>query len=286
METKMTLNAPLRLIATDLDGTLLLPDKTVSPRNRQALAAAIELGIEIVIATARPPFSTRLFAESAGVTGHAICANGAMLYDLRAQSIVRHHAADPDMTSTLIHQLRSRLPGVCFAAVQEAEFSSEPAYAATIRYEDHGRQIEEMIVCDALEFTRKPITKLIIRHPEIAPADLLPHVQDLTIGGLQPTFSGAPFLEIVAEGVNKGTGLAALCEHLGIPAESVVAFGDAQNDAAMLEWAGHGVAMANAFPDALAVANEVTLTNVEDGVAVVIERLLAEEAARATLPVR
>lgn len=283
MPAKTTLEAPLRLIATDLDGTLLLPDKTVSPRTQRALAAAIALGIEVVIATARPPFSTRLFAEAAGVTGHAICANGAMLYDLRTQSIIRHHAAEPELILELIHALREKLPGVVFAAVQEAEFSSEPGYAATARFEDHGRQMEEMLIVDALEFTQKPITKLIIRHPELEPAGLLPHVQALTIGGLHPTYSGAPFLEIVAAGIDKGAGLAALCEHLGIERESVVAFGDAQNDAAMLAWAGHGVAMANAFEDALAVADEVTLTNVEDGVAVVVERLLAEESERASI---
>ncbi len=88
------------------------------------------------------------------------------------------------------------------------------------------------------------------------------------------THAGAPYLEISARGVHKGWALEALCARLGIPAEHVVAFGDMPNDLPMLQWAGCGVAMANAHPDVLAAADVVTRSNEEDGVAMVVERLL------------
>ena len=89
------------------------------------------------------------------------------------------------------------------------------------------------------------------------------------------THSGAPFLEVMAAGVDKAWGVARLCERLGIDREDVVAFGDAPNDVEMLAWAGHGVAVANAVPEAREAADEVTASDEDDGVALVLERLLA-----------
>ncbi|MFC6591411.1 HAD family hydrolase [Deinococcus lacus] len=83
-------------------------------------------------------------------------------------------------------------------------------------------------------------------------------------------------MEVAAEGLTKAAGLARLCEHLGVAQAEVLAFGDAPNDAEMLAWAGHGVAMANAHPEALAAADAVTLSNEEDGVAAVLESLFWE----------
>jgi Cof subfamily protein (haloacid dehalogenase superfamily) len=266
--------SPVRLIATDLDGTLLRPDRTISERTRAALARAQERGIVVVLATARPPLTTRLFAESASVTGHAICANGAILYDLARDEILGHRTLEAETARRLIVELRATLPGVCFGFVQGKDFACEPDYAASARFEDHGRLLEEMTVGDALSLLATPLTKLVIRHGEWTPQDILQAVHGLGFDGFEATHSGAPFLEIVAANVTKAWGLASLCKLLGIEAREVVAFGDAPNDAAMLRWAGHGVAMANAYPAALEAADEVTASNVEDGVAVVVERVL------------
>ena len=96
----------------------------------------------------------------------------------------------------------------------------------------------------------------------------------LGLGGFEATLSGAPFVEVMAEGVTKATGLARLCEHLGVSRTDVVAFGDALNDVEMLRWAGHGVAMAGAEAVVLDAADEVAASNDDDGVARVIERML------------
>ena len=266
--------SPIRLIATDLDGTLLRPDRTISDRTRAALARAQERGIVVVLATARAPRTTRLFAESAGVSGHAICANGAIIYDLARDELVGHQTLEAATARRLIVALRDALPGVCFGLVQGKDFACEPDYAATARFEDHGRLLEEMSVGDALAFLATPLTKLVVRHPERTPLDLLAAVQGFGFDGFEATHSGAPFLEIVAANVTKAWALASLCERLGIIPSEVVAFGDAPNDAAMLRWAGLGVAVANAYPAALDAADEVTLSNEEDGVAVVVERVV------------
>jgi Cof subfamily protein (haloacid dehalogenase superfamily) len=264
----------IRLIASDLDGTLLRADRSVSERSRAALARAQSLGIFVVLATARPPLTTRLFAAQAGVAGHAICSNGAILYDVGRDDVLDHFPLDAGTARGLILALRQALPGVCFALVQGREFACEPDYAATARVEDHGRLLDEIRVGDALDLLDVPLTKLVVRHPERLPLEVLATVQTLGLDGFEATHSGAPFLEIVAANVTKAWALAALCERLGVDAAEVVAFGDAPNDAAMLRWAGLGVAVANAYPAALAAADEITLSNEEDGVAATIERLL------------
>jgi Cof subfamily protein (haloacid dehalogenase superfamily) len=271
---RLTPRASVRLIATDLDGTLLRPDRSVSERTRAALARAQAQGIVVVLATARPPQATRLFAEQVGITGQAICSNGAILYDVTRDVLLGHYPLDAGTARGLILALREALPGVCFALVQGRDFACEPDYASTARVEDHGRLLEEMRLGDALDLLDVPLTKLVVRHPKQLPLDVLAIVQSLELAGFEATHSGAPFLEIVAANVTKAWALAALCDQLGIDASEVVAFGDAPNDAAMLRWAGRGVAVANAYPAALEAADEITLSNEEDGVAVVVERLL------------
>lgn len=264
----------IRLIASDLDGTLLRRDRTISDRTRAALARAQERGVVVVLATARPPLTTRFFAEDAGVTGHAICSNGAILYDISRDELLGHQTLDASIAQRLIVALREAVPGVCFGLVQGRDFVCEPDYAAIARVEDHGRLLEDVNLGDALALLAAPTTKLVIRHPDRLPPELLTTIHGLGLDGFEATHSGAPFLEVVAANVTKGWALAALCTQLGIDAAEVVAFGDAPNDAAMLRWAGLGVAVANAYAAAIEAADEVTLSNEEDGVAIVIERFL------------
>ncbi|WP_338122024.1 HAD family hydrolase [Deinococcus wulumuqiensis] len=115
-------------------------------------------------------------------------------------------------------------------------------------------------------------------HPHVSPPELLAAVRGLGLGGFHATHSGAAFVEVAAEGLTKAAGLALLCGKLGVAQADTLAFGDAPNDAEMLAWAGRGVAMESAHPEARAAADEVTLSNEEDGVAVVVERVLAELA--------
>ncbi len=272
----------IRLIATDLDGTLLRSDRTVSRRTRAALDAARAAGIEVVPVTARQPNGLRLIAEQAGFGGYAICGNGAhglrLNPDGSHDTLFEEHLSVQAQTA-LAHALTAARPEVRFASVRAggSVFVGQEGYALLADYQDHKRHPDEM-GSHALETVLEASSlKFIARSPLLPPRDLLAEVNKLGLDGFWATHSGSPFLEVLAPGVHKAWGLARLCDLLSVQSSEVLAFGDATNDAEMLSWAGRSVAMANAEPEALQAADEVTLSNDDDGVAVVIEALLAEQ---------
>jgi Cof subfamily protein (haloacid dehalogenase superfamily) len=266
---------PIRLIATDLDGTLLRSDRTVSQRTRDTVARAQAAGITFVIATARHPTTAALYAAEAGITGLAICANGALVYDLTRGKIVRRSDLSAEAARAMIERLRIAVPDVTFALVQGLEFVCEPAYAAISDGRDHGRDLELAVRPDLLFELATPLTKLIVRHPELGPPEVHALITGLGLNGFAASLSGAPFVDVVAAGVSKAAALASICADLDIDASEVIAFGDAPNDLPMLLWAGRPVAVANAYPEVLAAVSERTASNDDDGVALAIEKLLA-----------
>ena len=265
----------IKLIATDLDGTLLRDDKTVSDRTHAALAAAQECGIAIALVSARPPRTVATIATAAGVGGFAVCCNGAIVYDLDQREIIDNVPFAAEIALSLVTSLRAALPGVSFAMEQGLDLQCEAEFAGL----HPEREIEAPTIMDALvRFTGAdalPVTKLIVRHPAYSAVELLALVRDHAGERAGVTHSGAPFVEVAAAGIHKAAGLARLCAALGIAAADVLAFGDMPNDIPMLAWAGHGVAVANADPDLLELADEVTAANMNDGVAMVVERVVA-----------
>jgi Cof subfamily protein (haloacid dehalogenase superfamily) len=259
-----------RLVATDLDGTLLQSDKSVSPRTRQALATVRDAGIRIVLVTGRPPRFLQIVASDLDIWDLSICANGAIVYDPARDAIVRHTPIPAAIARDIILELRSMAPGICFAFEQELHPSCELEYLEQFPYNSAP---QAPLVEDALILCRQPVTKLIARHPTIPVVELLPMIASLPDERVLATFSGAPFVEISAREAQKSLALAWLCEQWGIQSTEVIAFGDMPNDLPMLRWAGHSVATANAHADLRSAATEVTLSNDEDGVAVVLERL-------------
>jgi Cof subfamily protein (haloacid dehalogenase superfamily) len=261
--------AQVRLVASDLDGTLLRSDLSVSDRTRTALGRAVAAGIRVVVVSARPPRWLGVELDKLGVPGTGICCNGAVVYDFERGVAVAHHPLAADLAVRLVERLRERAPGVAFACEDERfEFAREAGY---VRLWEIG---PEPPVRDALEFAAAPLTKLVAQHPELSQAELLAIAHEVCGDEAVATISGERLVELSAAGVTKAFALANLCAELGIGAGEVVAFGDMPNDVPMLEWAGRGVAVANAHPDALAAADEVTASNDEDGVALVLERLL------------
>jgi Cof subfamily protein (haloacid dehalogenase superfamily) len=262
-----------RLAAIDLDGTLLRSDETISPRTRAALDDAGERGLAVVLASARSPRSVGEFGAELGLGGLAICANGATVYDLDLRRIVEHRPLALETVQALVAGLRERVPGVAFGWELELTFGSEPAYEE-LRDPRWPRPEGSFAPCDALAFGR-PVTKLLAQHSETALDDLYPVAVELAGDDASVTLAGNAFVELAAPGVSKGAALAALSESRGVDADRVVAFGDHLTDVPMLAWAGLGVAVANAHPAALDAADEVTASNDQDGVALVLERLLA-----------
>jgi Cof subfamily protein (haloacid dehalogenase superfamily) len=269
-----------RLIATDLDGTLLRTDETISERTRQALQQVQASGATVVLVSGRPARTLRLVAQHVGVTGLAICGNGSVIYDLEHDAIVQQAIIAPELVTRLVTQFREVLPGVSFAFESGQHISMEPAYfALRLRVPK-----VQPILGDALEFAQQqPVAKLIALHPDLEAEALMEITRQIAGDTVSASHSGFAFVEITAPGVDKGRTLESLCTRLGVKASEVIAFGDMPNDLPMLAWAGRGVAMANAHPEVLRQAHEITLSNMEDGVAVVLERLLAENKIGTTL---
>lgn len=257
----------MRLAAIDLDGTLLRSDGTISRRSRDAIRAARDKGITVVIVTARGPSSVTELAHDAGIDGSAICSNGALIVDLASGSVIRERLIETEFAIELVRELRERLPGIAFA-VEHARFTHEPGFATNWELPAETR------VADALELLDSPAAKLLMLHESHELDAILAVVRDVAGDGATVVLSGNIAVEVTAVGVNKAAGLADLAEELGIEAKDVVAFGDYPNDVPMLAWAGRGVAVANAHPEVLAIADEVTASNDDDGVAIVLEQLI------------
>jgi Cof subfamily protein (haloacid dehalogenase superfamily) len=249
-----------RLAAIDLDGTLLRSDGTIGERTKRAVR---ETRLEVVLVTARGPLTIHDIASELGIEGRAICSNGALVVDLATQAIVGQRLLESEVALRLIHELRERLPGIRFAVEHEG-FAHEPGFSAWDWTPPAGTR-----VADVVELLADPATKLILRHAEHDTVAIQDLARELVGERLTVVASGSEAVEVTAAGVNKATAVA----ELGVPPEEVIAFGDYPNDIPLLTWAGRGVAMGNAHADVLAIADEVTATNDEDGVALVLECL-------------
>jgi Cof subfamily protein (haloacid dehalogenase superfamily) len=259
-----------RLIAADLDGTLLRSDGTLSGRTLAALGAAHAAGVHVVVATARPYRALSPLVEAQPFEGWGVCQNGAVTYELASRERVFMRTMEHGLARRIVSRLRTVVDGVAFACEMDDTFHCEPTFRSGLQ----AMEPAEVTYGDALELITSPLTKLLAHHGTVRAAELALAATDVAGDEAVVTHSGAPFIEISAAGVTKAAGLAALCERLQIDAADVVAFGDAHNDLAMLRWAGHRVAVANAQADVLAEAHEVTASNDDDGVALVVERLL------------
>ncbi|MET7368311.1 Cof-type HAD-IIB family hydrolase [Streptomyces sp. NPDC005566] len=275
--TDSPLPAVTRLIATDLDGTLLRDDKTLSDRTVAALAAAEEAGIEVFFVTGRP--ARWMDVVSAHVHGHgmAICANGAAVADLHADGrLIEVRPLERDVALDVVHVLREAAPGVSFAVELATGIHYEPAYPPFHMDPGATVAVAEKLLHEEAPGSAAPVLKVLAHHPELAPDTFLTLAREAAGDRASLTRSSpTALLEISGLGVSKAATLAACCAQRGIAQAEVVAFGDMPNDVEMLSWAGASFAMGNAHPAAVAAASGVTLSNNEDGVAVVIERILA-----------
>ncbi|MEU6016197.1 Cof-type HAD-IIB family hydrolase [Streptomyces sp. NPDC047515] len=271
-----------RLIATDLDGTLLRDDKTVSARTVAALAAAEEAGIEVFFVTGRPARWMDVVSDHVHGHGLAICANGAAVADLHADGkLVKVRPLRRDIALDVVHTLRAAAPGTSFAVELTTGIHYEPGYPPFHLDPGATVAVAEKLLHEETPGSGAPVLKLLAHHAELSPDDFLSLAR--AAAGDRASFtrsSPTALLEVSGPGVSKASTLALCCAERGISPAEVVAFGDMPNDVEMLSWAGTSYAMGNAHPAALAAASGRTATNGDDGVAVVIERILAEHRNR------
>jgi Cof subfamily protein (haloacid dehalogenase superfamily) len=270
----------VRLVASDLDGTLLHSDGTLTRRSLDALQAADAAGLLVVFVSGRPPRWLHEVADATGHIGVAVSANGAVLYDMGKDEIIKAHYLEPADLAELTAVVRAEFPAVTFAVEYGDGFGAEPEYVhdwqINPRSDRSGRQIPPPLVAPLAEIIDRPGVKLLAKDHAADVDEFLASADALLAGRATVTHSSRNgLLEIAAPGITKGTGLAELAASHGITADEVVAIGDMPNDIPMIEWAGRGYAVANAHTAVLAAADEVLLSNDEDAVARLIESVLS-----------
>ncbi|WP_414689522.1 HAD family hydrolase [Nocardia sp.] len=266
---------PPKMVATDVDGTLIDHDERVSDRTRAAVAALVSDGVPFVLATGRPPRWVDPVVEGLGYAPLCVCANGAVIYDSSTDRILASYTLDVETLAEIADIAERALPGCGLAAERvgaSAHDAATPQFVSAPEYEHAWLNPDDTAVARH-EVIAAPAIKLLIRMRGADSgqmrAALAPHVGDRA----DITYStDHGLIELSAPGVTKASGLVLVAQRLGIEQDRVIAFGDMPNDIPMLELAGHGVAMANGHADAIAAADEVTSTNVEHGVARVLER--------------
>lgn len=268
-----------RLIATDLDGTLLRPDGTVSDRTQAALRAMTELGATVVFVTARPPRQLDTLAEHLGLSGSAVCSNGAIVYTLSSQVFAEVHDLEVATARVVVESLAATLPSVGFAVDTGRMAYDGPGYGWPSPDDRKGDRVRVDDPAQLWE-VRDPIVKLLAWSPRLDTHSMLSIVAEAAQHEAEITCSNTVGpLEVSAPGVTKASTLASLCDSLGIGPAEVIAFGDMPNDLSLLCWAGAGYAMANAHPSVLSAVPLHTSTNSDDGVAVVLERIMDSYSA-------
>ena len=262
-----------RLVVSDLDGTFLSPNGMVSEQNRAAVLAAQSVGIPVLFATGRPVRWLDVVRDLPGRHPTVIASNGAVLYDLGADRLVDRVCVDADVALAAVRRIRTAVPDASFAFESGSRFGYEPAYR-TWRTDDGTDPA--LFTGPAEEIARREdFVKMLVQSRTRTPDQLLDDVVAVVGDTLTVTHSAARDLglvEVSGPGVSKASMLQRCCATLGIDRADVAAFGDMPNDLEMLRWAGHGVAMGNAHPALLDVADEVTASNAEEGFAGVLER--------------
>jgi Cof subfamily protein (haloacid dehalogenase superfamily) len=253
-----------RLVASDIDGTLIRSDGTLSRRTLDVIDA---LPVPLVLVTGRPLRWLQQIYDQLTEPLPAVCANGAVIYDPGTDEVLRADPLAVDLLLDVAKRLRDAIPDVALAVEVEDGRSFWYEQAWPLRWDGEHHAVR--VLSTPEELTSVPAVKLLARSASHQEPDVFYELVSSTLNGLAEAThsSSSALVEISAAGVTKAAGLAWMCEREGITASEVIAFGDMPNDIPLLTWAGHSVAMGNAHPAVRAVADEVGLTNDEDGVA-------------------
>nr|WP_245771203.1 HAD family hydrolase [Actinacidiphila guanduensis] len=262
---------PYRLVATDLDGTLLRSDRTVSQRSRDALAAVAAAGAAHLVVTGRSVPWTRHVLADLDYQGLAVCGQGAQLYDAGTGRLLTSVTLDRKVAALALARIEAEVGPLALAASRDG-LSGEVLVGEGYIYNP---QLPVVLMEGREQLWAEPVNKIYLQHHALDD-DALARAAAAAAGDLVGiVMAGEGIVEVLPLGLTKATGLSLAARRLGVTAAETIAFGDMPNDMPMFAWAGHGVAMANAHPDLKAVADEVTLSNDEDGIAVVLEREFA-----------
>ncbi len=263
------------LIVSDLDGTFLSPDGSVSEQNSAAVLAAQAVGIPVIFATGRPVRWLDVIKDLPGAHPTVIASNGAALYDLGAGELVERICIDPEAALAAVRTIREQVPDASFAFESGTRFGYEPSYG-TWPADDGTDPALFSGPADEIAYT-EDFVKMLVQSASVPPDRLLDRVREAVGRSLTATHSQTRdfgLVEISAYGVSKASMLKRFAAQLGIDASRVAAFGDMPNDVDMLSWAGMSFVVANAHPALLDLDFTVVPTNDESGVGKTIMELL------------
>lgn len=272
------------MVATDVDGTIVPLGGTIGERTRAALSACQQAGIEVVLVTARPPRWLPPVVDALGFAPTAICANGAITVSTGDYRVLDMVTIPGDTLAEMVDRLQSVVPDAAFAAESPTVLRAGPGYedlpAGTTQKEglvpvDRYRTI--VSVPSAAEVIRDRIYKFVVTSELLSPDELL-EVSRESVGHLASvtrSVAGRAFVEMGPLGMSKAHTLDTYIASRGIRPADVIAFGDMPNDVEMLAWAGRGYAMSGSHPDVVAAARFTAPSAEDDGVAHVLEPLLA-----------
>jgi HAD superfamily hydrolase (TIGR01484 family) len=264
---------PYKLVATDLDGTLLRSDETVSARTRDALAAVTETGAAHIVVTGRAVPWTRHILDDLGYEGLAVCGQGAQVYDAGEHRLLTSVTLDRQLAGLALAKIEAEVGPLLLAASRDG-LDGKVLVGPGYRRLDGSLPV--IPLKDAADLWSAPLNKVYVQHPTLSDDELAAVAMEVAGGLVGVTMAGAGIVELLPLGLSKATGLSLAARRLGVKAADTIAFGDMPNDLPMFAWAAHGVAMANAHDDLKTIADEVTSSNEEDGIAVVLERLLTQ----------
>jgi hypothetical protein len=267
---------PVRLLALDLDGTIMTDHLPISARTRRAVALARARGVRVVLASGRMYRSALPHVVALEMDGPLICYQGAYIRERPAAdgapgAILRHLTLAADVAREAIRWTRER--GLDAHVNDDDRLVMEVGDEAAPDYERHDG-IDADFVPDLLATVDGPVTKVLAVGPTGVPARLLVSARAAFAGRAEVTVSHPDYLEFTAPGVHKGAALHWLAARLGVPDAATMAIGDQVNDLEMLATAGIGVAMGGAPPEVRAAAAHVTARIEEDGAAQAIERFV------------
>ena len=264
------------LVASDLDGTIVRSDGTVSARVVAAVEAVLERGVPWVFVTGRPPRWMHDVAQATAHHGVAICANGALVYDVHDEVVLERFEIPAQLARETVRRLREVMPRAVYAVEDGQGFRHEAAYLP--RWE----RADLVVTATVEQLLVQPVAKLLVRD-ETSDGDAMLALAAAAVGHLVTVTHSNPvdcLLEISAPGVSKATTLAIVAAEHGVDASGVLAFGDQPNDLDMLRWAGTAYAMSGGHPQVLAAVESHARSVEDDGVARIVERYLADGTIR------
>ena len=267
------MSSRIRLVALDVDGTLLLPDKTISPRVARAIERASKEAI-VLLASARPPRSLLAIHRELGLTTPQVNYNGAFVWDRVAARSLFHSPLSSPLVIELIRAARSLLPDVLVSLEHQDRLLTDRVDPTFMT--ETARLFPPDEVGPLESFTHLGATKLMLQADVAAVGPLREALAVRFADRVTFIRTDDDLLQLMDRNTSKWRTLAWLAGTLGVAPGEILAVGDNENDVEMIREAGVGVAMGNATLDAIAAADWIAPSNVDDGVAAAIERFIIE----------